>query len=146
MADEKHSYRTSIRWDTQRKATLSATGLPDVVIGTPPEFPGGHPGIWSPEHMFIAAAEACLMTTFLAIAENSKLQLVSYRSEAEGTIEKTPEGLMMTEIVLRPHVVIREPAALDRARRIVEKAEQVCLISKSMKTRITLDVDVAVGS
>jgi organic hydroperoxide reductase OsmC/OhrA len=146
MADEKHSYRTSIRWLDNRRATLSAPGLPDLQVATPPEFPGGHPGTWSPEHLFVAAAEACLMTTFLAIAENSKLQFVSYSSEAEGTLEKNAEGMMITEILLKAKVVIRDAAVADRARRIVEKAEQACLISRSMKTKIRLEVDVTVAS
>jgi organic hydroperoxide reductase OsmC/OhrA len=114
-------------------------------VATPPEFPGGHPGIWSPEHLFVAAAEACLMTTFLAIAETSKLEFTQYSSEAEGLLEKTEQGYMITEIVIRPRVIIRDSAALDRARRIIEKAEQHCLISKSMKTRIRVEADISGG-
>ena len=113
-------------------------------MATPPQFPGGHAGIWSPEHLFVAAAEACLMTTFLAIAENSKLEYLEYSSVAEGVLEKTDEGFMITRITIRPRVVITDPSGLERARRIIEKAEQHCLISKSMKTRISLEPDVSV--
>jgi organic hydroperoxide reductase OsmC/OhrA len=144
MPDEPHTYRTSLRWQENRKAALSAPGLPDLQVATPPEFPGGHPGIWSPEHLFVASAEACLMTTFLAIAENSKLAFSAYSSSAEGTLEKTPEGFMVTRIALKARVVISDPAVADRAKRIVEKAEQACLISKSMKTKIILEVEVLV--
>jgi organic hydroperoxide reductase OsmC/OhrA len=146
MADEKHVYRTSIKWIENRRAALSAPGNPDVQVATPPEFPGGQAGFWSPEHLFVAAAEACLMTTFLAIAENSKLPFVSYSSEAEGTLEKNAEGMMITEIVLKAKLVIRDAALVDRARRIVEKSEQVCLISRSMKTKILLAVEVTVAA
>ncbi len=145
MAEEKHTYRTAVRWDTQRRGTLSSPGLPDLPVATPPEFPGGHQGIWSPEHLFAAAAEVCLMTTFLAIAENSKLAFSSYASEAEATVEKTDQGYMVTKISLRARVVIKDEALRDRAKRIVEKAEQACLISKSMKTPIALEVEVTVG-
>lgn len=146
MAEEKHTYRTSIRWTAQKRAALSAPGLPGVEIGTPPEFPGGHAGIWSPEHLFTASAEACLMTTFLAIAENSKLAFTSYSSEAVGTLEKNAEGMMITEIALTARVVVEDAALVDRARRIVEKAEQACLISRSMKTKIILTVEVTVAA
>ncbi len=138
MADERHTYTTSVQWDSQRRGSLTSPGLPGLAVATPPQFPGGHPGIWSPEHLFVAAAEACLMTTFLAIAENSKLEFLSYSSEAEGLLEKTDQGFMITQITIRPRVLIRDAGALERARRIVEKAEQACLISKSMKTRISL--------
>jgi organic hydroperoxide reductase OsmC/OhrA len=144
MADEKHVYGTSLRWDSQRRATLSSAGLPDITVATPPEFPGGHPRIWSPEHLFVAAAEACLMTTFLAIAENSKLEYTAYTSRAEGILEKADQGFMITRITLRPRIVITDAAARDRAIRIIEKAEQHCLISKSMKTVVTLEAEVVV--
>jgi peroxiredoxin-like protein len=144
MADEKHVYRTSVRWENERRGSLASPGLPGLSVATPPQFPGGHPGIWSPEHLFVAAAEACLMTTFLAIAENSKLEYLAYSSEAEGLLEKTDQGFMITEITIRPKVVVKDPSTLERARRIVDKAEQHCLISKSMKTRVTLEPDVVV--
>jgi organic hydroperoxide reductase OsmC/OhrA len=52
---------------------------------------------------------------------------------------------MVTKIAIRARVVIRDEAVRDRAKRIVEKAELACLISKSMKTPIALEVDVATG-
>ena len=145
MADEKHVYKTSLRWEAERRGSLSSAGLPDLAVATPPQFPGGHPGIWSPEHLFVAAAEVCLMTTFLAIAENSKLEYLEYSSEAEGLLEKTDQGFMITEITIRPRVVIKDSSAVERARRIIEKAEQHCLISKSMKTRVSIEPNVVIA-
>ena len=142
---DKHIYRTNVRWTGERRAALAAEGLPGMEVATPPEFPGGHPGVWSPEHLFTAAAEACLMTTFLSIAANSKLEFKEYSSTAEGTLEKTEAGFLMTEITLRPRVVVAAADQVDRARRVLEKAEKNCLISNSMKTKITLAPDIVVG-
>ncbi len=146
MAEESHTYTTSLRWTAERRGTLSPEGLPQLEVATPPEFPGGHPGIWSPEHLFVAAAEACLMTTFLAIAANSKLAFKEYSSRAEGRLEKTADGFRITKIVLRPRLVITDAAAADRAKRILERSEQLCLISRSMKTEVSLEAEVVVGS
>lgn len=146
MAGEKHIYKTQLTWEAEKRGKLSSAGLPDLSVATPPEFSGGHPGIWSPEHLFVAAAEACLMTTFLAIAENSKLEFLRYSSEAAGSVERTDQGFMVTEITIRPKVVVKDPLAIDRARRIIDKAEQHCLISNSMKARVTLEPEVAVES
>ena len=85
------------------------------------------------------------MTTFLAIAENSKLDFSAYSSEAVGTLEKTDSGFEITKIRIRPHVVVGDEGLKNRAARIVEKAEQHCLVSNSMKTQIELDVTVSVG-
>ena len=70
---DRQFIETSVKWTGDRRAVLAADGLPSLEVATPPEFPAVHPGIWSPEHLYTAAAEACLMTTFLAIAANSKL-------------------------------------------------------------------------
>ncbi len=142
---DAHTYATKLEWKETRKGTISAEGLPSVEVATPPEFPGGIAGIWSPEHLFVAAAEVCLMTTFLAIAENSKLEFSAYSSEAVGTLEKTEEGFRITKIMIRPHVVVADEGLKDRATRIVEKAEHHCLVSNSMKTQIELDVTVSVA-
>ncbi len=146
MAEESHTYTTSLRWVSERRGTLSAEGLPQLDVATPPQFPGGHAGIWSPEHLFVAAAEACLMTTFLAIAANSKLGFREYSSRAEGLLEKTEQGYRITKIVLRPRLVINDASAADRAKRILERAEQLCVISRSMSTHITLEAEVVTGA
>jgi len=145
MAGESHTYTTTLRWTAESRGTLSAEGLPQLDVATPPQFPGGHAGIWSPEHLFVAAAEACLMTTFLAIAANSKLAFREYSSRAEGLLEKTEQGYRITKIVLRPRLVITDASAADRAKRILERAEQLCVISRSMSTQITLEAEVVAG-
>ena len=142
---DKHTYRTSVRWDGERRGTLSSVDLPEIEVATPPEFPGGHEGLWSPEHLYTAAAEICLMTTFLAIATNSKLEFKEYTSRAEGTLDKVDGSFQMTEILLRPRVVVAAAELVERTKRVLEKAEQHCLISNSMKTKVRCEVEVVVG-
>jgi peroxiredoxin-like protein len=142
---DSHTYTTRLEWKETRKGVVSSEGLQSLEVVTPPEFPGGIEGFWSPEHLYVAAAESCLMTTFLAIAANSKLEFISYSSEAVGTLEKTDAGFEITKIVLRPHVVVADESLVERAGRIVEKAEKHCLISNSMKTVVELDPQVSVG-
>jgi peroxiredoxin-like protein len=142
---ESHTYQTHLKWTGERRAVLTSGGLPSLEVATPPEFAGGHPGVWSPEHLYTAAAEACLMTTFLAIAASSKLDFKSYESSAEGTLEKTDAGFLMTRISLHPKVAVADAGQLERAVRILEKAEKHCLISNSMKTRVELSPEVKVA-
>ncbi len=142
---EKHTYSTSLRYTEQRKGTLSGEDMPNIEVATPPEFPKGHPGIWSPEHLFVASAEVCLMTTFLAIAENSKLEFREYSSEAVGTLEKTDKGFLVTEILIKPVVVVGDEELTDKTVRVLEKAEKYCLISNSMNTEVCIEPQVKVG-
>jgi peroxiredoxin-like protein len=139
-------YYTQVEWTGERRGDLSAPTLPSLKVDAPPEFKG-HEGVWTPEHLFVASVNSCFMTTFLAIAENSKLEFVSFSADAQGKLEKlTGQGFMMTEITLRPKLVLKNARDAERALRILEKAEKHCLISNSIKTQTKLEPDIRLVS
>ena len=124
--ENKYFYRTEVEWTGERHGDLRAPVLPNLQVDAPPEFKG-HDGVWTPEHLFVASVNSCFMTTFLAIAENSKLELASFKAGAKGRLEKVDgQGFMMTEIVLRPKLIIPNARDVERASRILEKAERNC--------------------
>ncbi|MCP5500580.1 MAG: OsmC family protein [Leptospiraceae bacterium] len=137
--EEKHIYEVNVEWKTERKGMMSSPGgLQDLEVATPPEFPKGHPGIWSPEHLYVASANSCLMTTFLAIAENSKLEYKSFSCKGTGTLEKVDGKFMISKIDLEAIVEISDEKDEKKALRVLEKSEAACLISNSMKTEVHL--------
>ena len=139
MSIPAYSYETHVKWTGQRRGTLKAPGLPDLEISTPPEFKG-EAGRWTPEHLFVAAAEICLMATFVGIAENSKLTVAGYQSSARGRLEKVEDGgLRFTEIAISVVVTLDSFDDLARAERVLAKAEKGCLIANSMVTRLRVD-------
>ena len=141
--ENKYFYSTEVEWTGERHGDLRAPVLPNMQVDAPPEFKG-HEGVWTPEHLFVAAVNSCFMTTFLAIAENSKLEFVSFSANAKGKLEKLDgQGFIMTEVVLRPKLVINHARDVERAGRILEKAEKNCLISNSIKTETTLEPEVS---
>ena len=142
---DTHNYEVNLQWNNDRKGTLSSPVLPiQIEVATPPEFPKGMTGIWSPEHLFVAAVNSCLMTTFLAIAENSKIEFISFESNAVGIVDKVDGKYAVTEIILKPKLVIPHTQHEDRAKRVLEMSEKACLISNSIKTKITLEPSVEV--
>ena len=70
----------------KKKEDLAVGGKPDIMVACPPEF-GGHPGIWSPEDLFLSSVEVCFMTSFLYLISKRDIVLKSYRSESEGFAE-----------------------------------------------------------
>lgn len=144
MAQE-HFYEVAVRWDRDRMGTMQSPVLDETLeVATPPEFAKGMPGIWSPEHLLVAAVESCLMTTFLAIAENSKLAFESFESNAVGKLEMVDGKFMMSEITLSPVVEIENEADRERAERILVKSETACLITNSIKSKIIFQPKVVV--
>ena len=149
---EKHSYNVDITWREDRKGMMCSPELaegnshPDncIEVATPPEFPKGMPNIWSPEHLYTASVSSCLMTTFLAIAENSKLEFSGFSCKSKGILERVDGKYLMTEVILEPTVTIKEEKDRERAERILQKSESACLISNSIKSKVTMEVTVKV--
>ncbi|MFZ1765043.1 MAG: OsmC family protein [Nitrospira sp.] len=133
-----YTYRTAVKWTEQKKGTITCEGKPDIQVATPPEFKG-HEGIWSPEDLYVASANICLMTTFLAVAERAGLTFTSYHCEAEGRLELVEGKFQVTVITLRPQIALQSGSDAAKAKELIEKAEANCLISNSMKTRIALE-------
>lgn len=135
-------YENTIVWTGEKKGEVSGLKLPALQVATPPDF-GGHEGFWSPEQCFVAAVNACVMSTFLAIAQLSKLSFETYEAEASGKLDK-PEGQVMqfTEITIRPKLVVTHSKDLERAGRLLEKAEKQCLVSNSIKAVVHLEPQV----
>ena len=140
---EPHNYNVDINWVADRKGELSSPELTHKFeVATPPQFPKGIEGIWSPEHLFTASVISCFMTTFLSIAENSKLDFVSFKCSAKGKLEQLEGRLLMTEILLEPILVITKESDTEKADRMLHKAEAACLISNSIKSKVSLSTTI----
>jgi len=137
-----YTYHTSVKWTEQRKGVISCAGKPDIQVATPPEFKG-HEGIWSPEDLFVASANICVMMTFLAVAERAGLAFRSYESSAEGRLELVDGKFQFTEIILKPVITLPPGGDAAKAKELIEKAEANCLISNSMKARVHLNASIA---
>lgn len=136
---EAHYYNVNLHWMADRKGEISSPELNDKIeVATPPQFPKGIEGIWSPEHLLTAAVNSCFMTTFLSIAENFRLEFVSFNCTAKGKLEQVEGKFLMTEIILEPIVVISKEADKEKTERILQKSETACLISNSIKSKVSL--------
>lgn len=144
--ENAHYYTTTINWKEGRIGEINSKNFTPITVATPPEFPKGVEGLWSPEHLFIASANICLMTTFLAIAENSKYDFVAFEAEATGKLEKVENNFMISEIVIKPKLTIKDEAQKERGIRLLEKSEERCLISNSMKTKVHLEPIVIINN
>jgi len=138
-----YTYEVNLKWSVNRKGVLSSPLLPQKIeVATPPEFPKGMAGIWTPEHLFVASINSCLMTTFLSIAENSKLEFTHYESNAICTISIIEGKHTITEIILKPKVTIPDTQKTERAIHILEMSKRACLISNAIKTSILLEPEI----
>ena len=86
------------------------------------------------------------MTTFLAIAENSKLEFTRFHCDSKGKLDQVNGKFLMTEVILEPTVTIVDEKDRERAERVLMKAEAACLISNSIKSNVIMVPKIVVAS
>lgn len=145
MGDERHDYDTTVEWTHDRRGTLEAPGRPSVAVGAASEF-GGTDDVWSPEHLCVAAVNACVMLTFATIAQNSKLPFKAYVASATGTLEKVEgRGLVITHVLVKPRITVGPDVDRAKVERVVKMAEKRCFISNSLSGEVRLEPEIVVA-
>jgi len=124
-------------WDRGRRGRTSAPGKPEMEIGSPVELKG-EPGLWSPEELLVGALNACLMLTFVALAQSKGLRFVAYESAALGLLENVDGTYRITEVSVQPNLVLKSDTDLEAARRIMDAVEENCFISNSITAQVKL--------
>ena len=77
-------------------------------------------------------------STFLTLAQARGLTPVGYESEAEGLLENVEGKYRITEVAVRPRVVLASDAELELARKTMEGVEAQCFISNSIRSQVKL--------
>lgn len=131
-------FSTGLDWLSGRAAQLRADRRPEFRVAAPPEF-RGEENVWSPEHLFVAAVDTCLLMTFAGLAEKHGLQLVSYRSEAEGLLEWVDGSFRFTTLTLRPEIKVKDESAAALAHDLLQRAHATCLVANSIRSAVIVE-------
>lgn len=135
-----HIYESGLSWKQGASGTATAGSRAPLTVAPPPQW-GGTDEHWSPEHLLLAAAASCLMTTFVAVAAKSKLAFSAYEAKATGTLDKTERGIVFTGI--RLSVSLRVAAGdEERARRLLDTAKKHCIVANSLNVPVVLEAAV----
>ena len=126
-----HHYTVSSHSSSESNVTLAAEGLPDLESAPPKEFDG--PGDkWSPESLLVAAIADCFILSFKAVAKASKFDWLDLQCEVTGTLDKHKKVTRFVQFDVKATLTISTDAKVDFATKLLEKAEQVCLITNSL--------------
>ena len=140
MAGKRYVYGTTVVWDAGTQGVCAADGLPDLAVAPPADF-GGPGDAWSPEQLLVASVNSCVMATFLYFAQRAGVELVRYRSEAEGVVQFGDQGLAFTSLTVRPSVTVAAghlAAARDAMARVGK-----CLVSNSLAAEVKVEPEVS---
>ena len=139
-----HHYRVRSVGSTEGALEHPHDRLPHLRGNAPVEF--GGPGTdWSPEELLTAAVADCFVLSFRAVATASSLEWVSITCDVEGTLDRVDRVNRFTRFDLTVRLVVPDGVDPDRAHRLLEKAEQVCLVTNSMTAERELHAEVSLG-
>ena len=123
---------------------LSAEGMRVIESAPPKEFDG--PGNqWSPEGLLTAAVADCFVLSFRAIAAASKFSWVSLEARTEGTLDRIDGKMRFTRFDTHAKLHVPAGADMERAKKLLEKAEANCLVANSLNSERHLAAEVTVG-
>jgi len=117
---------------------LGSDDIPALATATPPEFdgPGGR---WSPEALLVGAVADCFILTFRGIARASKLTWTSLECDATGTLDRQDGATRFTHVHLHASLTVPPGVDGDLATRLLQKAEDRCLVSRSLNATVHLE-------
>jgi organic hydroperoxide reductase OsmC/OhrA len=140
-----HDYRATATSTEQSVVTASIEGQPELSVAPPASF-GGPGDIHSPEDLQVAAIASCFILSFKAISRASKLEWVSLDVSVTGTLDQVDRAVQFTDFVTAATLVLSPEASREKAERLLEKAEQTCFITNSLKAGGRLDTVIEGGA
>lgn len=145
MHELPHHYRVAAKGEPEGHVHVSADAVETILTAPPAEF-GGPGDRWSPESLLVAAVANCFVLSFRAIARASKLPWTSLECDAEGKLERIERTMKFTEFVVHATLYVPPDTDEEKALRIMEKAEETCLVTNSLNASRRLNAVVQVKS
>lgn len=134
-----HHYRAQISRTFASRARVDAPPRPSLHGGPSSQF-DGDAASWSPEQLVLSSLGVCMLTTFEAFAARDGIELLSWDATVNGTVERTPEGLMFTSIVLGIDMAIG--GNVENVGKTIEDAKQYCLVLNSLRVPVVVETEI----
>src|SRR3954454_23411552 len=147
-----HRYETQVHWTGstglgwehyERTHSATAPGVAQEVAITTGESKGD-PSILNPELLLLMAASSCQMLWFLDVASRARVDVVEYRDDAVALMPLDQEAVRVSEVGMRPHIVVDGGVSEDRPHKLLHTAHRHCFISNSLNTNLTINPTVEV--
>ena len=82
----------------------------------------------------------CMLTTFESFAVRDGIELMKWDARLSGTVERTPEGLMFTSIVVVIDLEIS--GNVSKIETTLEDAKQYCLVLNSLRVPVVIETQI----
>ncbi|MGE7184294.1 OsmC family protein [Peribacillus sp. NPDC006672] len=143
-----HHFHLTAEWPGGRNdiGTIQSGNL-QTQISIPKEMEG--PGIGTnPDEMLLGAASTCYIITFAAMLERAHIKKASLTMQSEAIVDITNGVFTYKKIIHRPTLVLAPDTsekAAEKARKLAEKAEASCMISRAIKGNVAVELNAAIS-
>jgi organic hydroperoxide reductase OsmC/OhrA len=147
-----HRYATQVAWrgstaggyeSYSREHTLRVPSAGQELRLSGDATFGGDPALLNPEQLIVAAASACQLLEFLAIASKARIDVLEYSDDAEGIMDESDEPARIQRIVLRPRIVVAGGPSEEKVLRLVDLAHRYCYVANSLRSEIEVEAVIA---
>jgi organic hydroperoxide reductase OsmC/OhrA len=146
-----HRYETHVRWTGSTGVGWDGYDRAHSATAPPADQPltlttgesKGDPAILNPEQLLVMAASSCQLLWFLHLAAKARIDVVEYVDDATAAM---PEGEGLSEIVLRPRIVLGSDASEERVAKLVHTAHEHCNVAASLRTPIAIEPRVEIAA
>ncbi len=115
-----------------------------MTLSAAPQYLGAI-NLHNPEELYTTSISSCQMLTYLALAAFAGIRILAYTDDAEGILKKDGSKRWLTQIILRPKILISKQEDNEKALALVQKAHEQCFIANSVKTDIVNQPEVIVA-
>jgi len=144
MQDYPHHYVVSADAPAEGVISVSSSGLQTLPSLAPPEFDG--PGdLWSPETLLVASVADCFILTFRAVARGSQFEWDAVKCEVRGVLDRVDKVTRFTEFHVHVTLQVPEGTDMQKAERLIEKSDHVCLVNNSLTAETVLTTEIVVS-
>ncbi|MCE7796996.1 OsmC family protein [Sphingobium sufflavum] len=128
-------YSRAHRWRFDGGAEVAASSSPLVV-----PLPYSDAAAVDPEEALVAALASCHMMSFLHLASQNGLDVLSYEDSASGHLDKREDGrVAMVRAVLHPRIAFAGDADPTLVERLHHDAHDLCYIANSVNFPVTVE-------
>jgi organic hydroperoxide reductase OsmC/OhrA len=129
-----------------RNHELSADAKSAPIAGSSDPAFRGDPSRYNPEELLVGALSACHMLVLLHLCADAGIVVAEYSDQAEGEMVEHPDGAgEFTRVILRPRMIITDPARIADAIALNHRAHELCFIARSVNFPVEHEPAVTAG-
>jgi organic hydroperoxide reductase OsmC/OhrA len=143
LAGETRGYDVRVTWDKDDGGAVHVEGMPDIQVARPRDDESTSK-LYTPEHLFVAAATACFLNSFIYFTRRMHIEFKSFECSATGILEQVDRSFEITRISTKSLLVIESESLRRKFERALELGAKYCFVANSMKCPVTHENEIIV--